>query len=379
MNITYDEITAEIKNAQSNDEYITTIKQFVDSDKVNDFQIRNDILFKLVDGKELLVIPDSMQTEIIKRAHDKGHFAVAKTEQIITLDYYFPKLTSKVQNVLANCVHCILVNRKRGKQEGFLNPISKVIDAFTKFTWIYPVKTTSTSDALRSLELQKSTFGNPSRIITDQGSSFTSHDFKNYCQNESIEHIKITTGIPRGNGQVERIHNALIPVLTKLSINEPEKWFKHAPNLLRVLNSTVSSTTKYSPFELLTGSKMKTKDDEIIIQLLNDENTERLMQEREEMRHDAKVNIQHVQDTSKAQFDKKRKQPHIFKKDELVAIKRTQFGTGLKLRPKFYGPYRIKTVKPHDRYEVEKVGQHEGPHLTSTAVDFMKRWSTADA
>ncbi|GFW47524.1 transposon Tf2-9 polyprotein [Trichonephila clavipes] len=162
----------------------------------------------------------------------------------------------------------------------------------------------------------------------------------------SIEHIKITTGIPRGNGQVERIHNTLIPVQTKLSINEPEKWFKHAPNLQRVLNSTVSSTTKYSPFELLTGSKMKTKDDEIIIQLLNDENTERFMQEREEMRHDAKVNIQHVQDISKAQFDKKRKQPHIYKKGELVAIKRTQFGTGLKLRPKFYGPYRIKTVKP---------------------------------
>ncbi|GFX08210.1 transposon Tf2-9 polyprotein [Trichonephila clavipes] len=158
MNITYNEITAKIKNVQINDEYITTIKQLVDSSKVNDFQIRNDIPFKLVEGKELLVVPDSMQTEIIKRAHDRGHFAVAKTEQIITLDYYFPKLTS-----------------------------------------------------------------------------------------------------------------------------------------------------------------------------------------------------------------------------ELVAIKRTQFDAGLKLRPKFYGPYRIKTVKPHDRYEVEKVGQHEGPYLTSTAVDFMKMWSTDEA
>ncbi|GFY45963.1 hypothetical protein TNIN_272291 [Trichonephila inaurata madagascariensis] len=67
------------------------------------------------------------------------------------------------------------------------------------------------------------------------------------------------------------------------------------------------------------------------------------------------------------------------KKGELVAIKRTQFGTGLKLRPKFYVSYLIKTVKPHDRKEVEKVGQREGPHLTSTAVDFMKKCSTADA
>ncbi|GFU46520.1 putative blastopia polyprotein [Trichonephila clavipes] len=81
---------------------------------------------------------------------------------------------------------------------------------------------------------------------------------------------------------------------------------------------------------------------------------------------------------SKAHFVKKRKQ-HIYKKDEPVTIKRTQFRIRLKLRPNFYGPYLIKTVKPHDRNEVKNVGQHEGPHLTSTAVDFMKRWSTADA
>ncbi|GFV68650.1 retrovirus-related Pol polyprotein from transposon gypsy [Trichonephila clavipes] len=79
---------------------------------------------------------------------------------------------------------------------------------------------------------------------------------------------------------------------------------------------------------------------------------------------------------SKAQFFKKRRQLHKYKKHESV---RTQSGTQLKLRPKFCEPYLIKTVKPHDRNEVKNVGQHEGPHLTSTAVDFMKRWSTADA
>ncbi|GFW60430.1 hypothetical protein TNCV_942971 [Trichonephila clavipes] len=79
---------------------------------------------------------------------------------------------------------------------------------------------------------------------------------------------------------------------------------------------------------------------------------------------------------SKAQFFKKRRQLHKYKKHESV---RTQSGTQLKLRSKFCEPYLIKTVKPHDRNEVKNVGQHEGPHLTSTAVDFMKRWSTADA
>ncbi|GFW97514.1 hypothetical protein TNCV_4991891 [Trichonephila clavipes] len=80
---------------------------------------------------------------------------------------------------------------------------------------------------------------------------------------------------------------------------------------------------------------------------------------------------------SKALFVEKGKQLHI--KDEPVTIRRTQFETRLKLRPKFCEPYLVKTVKSHDRNEVKNVGQHEGPHLTFTAVDFRKRWSTADA
>ena len=36
---------------------------------------------------EQLVIPDEMQNEIIRTIHEDGHFAVKKTEEIITRDY----------------------------------------------------------------------------------------------------------------------------------------------------------------------------------------------------------------------------------------------------------------------------------------------------
>lgn len=59
----------------------------------------------------------------------------------------------------------------------------------------------------------------------------------------------------------------------------------------------------------------------------------------------------------------------------MVAIKRTQFGAGLKLRPKYLGPYRVTKVKRNDRYDVEKLDTHnEGPGRTSTSADQMKRW-----
>ncbi|GFW46484.1 hypothetical protein TNCV_4811711 [Trichonephila clavipes] len=183
-------------------------------------------------------------------------------------------------------------NKKTGKKEGFLNPISKesiplstyhvdfigplpstnksyqhiftVVDAFTKFTWLYPVKIVSAESALEKLKQQQKTFGNPIRIISDRGSAFTSKLFNDYCDEENIQHLQIATGVPRGNGQVERIHRTLIPVLTKLSLDDSTKWYKYVDRLQRILNSTISRSTKWTPFELLVGIKMRNKEDILI-------------------------------------------------------------------------------------------------------------------
>lgn len=59
-----------------------------------------------------------------------------------------------------------------------------------------------------------------------------------------------------------------------------------------------------------------------------------------------------------------------------MLIKRTQFGSGLKIRKKFLGPYKITQVNGNDRYEVIRVGGGEGPRITSSAADFMKPYRT---
>jgi len=61
--------------------------------------------------------------------------------------------------------------------------------------------------------------------------------------------------------------------------------------------------------------------------------------------------------------------------DDLVAIKRTQQGPGLKLANKYLGPYRIVKALRNNRYVVRKMGDHEGPWETSTAADNMKPWA----
>lgn len=95
--------------------------------------------------------------------------------------------------------------------------IFTVADAFTKFVWFYPVKSTTVQEVIEKISLQQTLFGNPSRIITDWGSAFKSDEFTEYCEEQGVEHVKITKGISWGNGMIERIHSILILVLEKLS------------------------------------------------------------------------------------------------------------------------------------------------------------------
>ncbi|GFU68218.1 hypothetical protein TNCV_39281 [Trichonephila clavipes] len=166
--------------------------------------------------------------------------------------------------------------------------IFTVVDAFTKFTWLYPIKTVSAESALKKLKQQQKTFGNPIRILSDRGSAFTSKLFNDYCDEENIQHLQIATGVPRGNGQVERIHRNLIPVLTKLSLDDSTKWYKYVDRLQRILNSIICRSTKWTPFELLVGTKMRNKEDILIKDLQLEEMAKELLQQREFLRNDAK-------------------------------------------------------------------------------------------
>ncbi|GFU86051.1 retrovirus-related Pol polyprotein from transposon 17.6 [Trichonephila clavipes] len=94
------------------------------------------------------------------------------------------------------------------------------------------------------------------KSLLETGSAFTSKLFNDYCDEENIHHLQIATGVPRGNGQVERIHRTLIPVLTKLSLDDSTKWYKYVDRLQRILNSTICRNTKWTPIRTISGNQI---------------------------------------------------------------------------------------------------------------------------
>lgn len=176
-----DKLISLIKARQMDDERCKTITIIRKKGPYKDFSIEDGLLKKFVDGKHVLFVPDTMQRELIRTVHSNGHFGVTKVIDIITKDYYIPRLVELTKDVIACCVPCILATHKRGKKEGELNPIPKgeipfavyhidhvgpmdatsklykhllvVVDGFTKFTWIYPTKTVKAEELINRLSI----------------------------------------------------------------------------------------------------------------------------------------------------------------------------------------------------------------------------------
>lgn len=396
-------ISKSIRKAQNDDESMRPIIELaMQKGEYDHYIIKNDLLHRLKDDRELIVIPSSMEFEILRRAHEQGHFKAKKMQDIIEREFYIAKLKEKTERYVKSCVTCILSDRKAGKSEGLLNPIPKedvplhtlhldhlgplkstrksynhilaVIDAFTKFTWIFPVKSTTSEETVQKLQVIGSVFGNPARVVTDKGTAFTGSAFTDYCKAENISVVHTTTGVPRGNGQIERLNRTIISVLSKLSSDDPEKWFMHTNRVQQVINKTYQRSIGTTPFELLVGVPMKTKDDIEIKKMIEEESIKAFNEERDELRKRAKSQILRVQDENRRSFNAKRKPATQYSAGDLVAIKRTQFGGGLKLKANNFGPYEVIKSNGNDRYEVRKVGIHDGPYATTSSADHMCKW-----
>lgn len=120
---------------------------------------------------------------------------------------------------------------------------------------------------------------------------------------------------------------------------------------------------------------MRVVGDQRLREAMEREFVEVFEEERSVLRDEAREKLLKIQRENKNTFDRRRKPARKYGMGELVAIQRTQFGGGLKLCPKFLGPYPITKIMRNDRYMVEKIGDHEGPGHTSSAADHMKPWA----
>jgi transposase InsO family protein len=133
------------------------------------------------------------------------------------------------------------------------------IDKFTKWPETTLVVNITQGAVVAFLKLIVCRFGVPSRIITDNGTQFTSRIFQEYCEDIGTQLCFASVAHPRSNDQVER---ANAEILTGLKTRTYDCLKKHGANwvneLLSVLwgnQTTPSRATGDTPFFLVYGAE----------------------------------------------------------------------------------------------------------------------------
>lgn len=403
---------------QQSDDEIKRITDILNDSKTKEvteifknYKLVNGRVYRVLDNSAIRwLVPRGARWHLLKANHDDiGHFGYDKTLGRIRANYWFPKMRRFIKKYVAACVECAHHKLPSGAQVGELHPIPKVeipfhtihadhlgpfiqtkrgnayilviVDAFTKYINLTAVRNTKSATSIKVFREHFSYFGTPNRLITDQGTSFTSNTFKGFIKSTGIKHVLNAVSTPRANGQVERYNRTILAALGTMNHNRSNGlWDEHLPEIQLGINTTVHATTKKTPTELLFGRTVSNPSQSIFNEVIAETATP-TQTSLSEIRSEASDLIKAQQVKDKEAFDKRRKKAVEYKEGDLVRVIRAVAGIegqSKKLEPKCRGPYRIKKVLPNDRYVIEDtpITRKGKRYEAIVAVDKIFPWLT---
>ena len=132
-------------------------------------------------------------------------------------------------------------------------------DKFTKWPEVEPMRKVTTQVAIKFMKGLVCRFGVPNRVITDNGTQFTSRAFMQYIQSLGIKVSFASVAHPRSNGQVERMNAEVLRGLKTRTFDKLRKsgrrWIDELPVVLWSLSTTQNQSTGQTPFTLVYGAK----------------------------------------------------------------------------------------------------------------------------
>ena len=109
------------------------------------------------------------------------------------------------------------------------------------------------SPAVKLVDEMFCRFSPPEQVHSDQGRQFESELLKQICNLLQIKKTHTTPYRPQGNGMVERFNRTLQDMLAIAVGKHPADWEVYIRKLCFAYNTSVHSSTGYSPFFLMFG------------------------------------------------------------------------------------------------------------------------------
>lgn len=264
----------------------------------NSLVLLNGVLYRCMEHPSLdphrrtyqLVLPAARVKAVVQTHHENvatgNHFGIKKTYVALKAIFYWPGMWEDVIAVLQNCEKCARFKyHKRYKtplrifREGVLHgkwhidicgPLKKAteegyrfvlvaVEAFSGWPCAIPLKSKSSQEIAGVLIRDVfSVFGSPLAIVSDQERCFTSALMQDIYQIYGVSASTTALAHPAANGKAEKWIKTLKEHIAMLVSKDQKDWPKYLPLICQAYRSIPHTETKFSPYEVLFGSPMRT-------------------------------------------------------------------------------------------------------------------------
>ena len=229
-----------------------------------------------------VLVPESLRAILLHDLHAE-HLGIVRMKRLARLYMWWPKLDADIEEVVKLCPHCQINAKKPPKTHGtwqwpagpwkrlhidfagpFLGKMFLVIvDAHSKFLEIIPMSVATSTSTISALRRLFALFGLPEHLVSDNGSQFTSDEFRKFLLQNGIHHTLTAPGHPATNGLAERYVGHFKSSLKALSTDDSNGDLQSKlQRFLFSYRATPSSTGK-SPSEMLMQRQMRTRFDNL--------------------------------------------------------------------------------------------------------------------
>lgn len=322
--------------------------------------------------------------KILKENHDipiSGHLGSNRMLNRIQERYYWRNMRSDVENYVRKCELCQANKALRRINRAPMQitststqPFERVAldlvgplpeagpskyrfiltlqDDLTKYSAAYPLPNATAEESAECLIHFICQFGIPKSILTDQGTNFTAELFKQTCTFLKIKQLWSSPYHPQTQGALERSHSTLKEYLKSFINEHQDNWPRYVFTAMLTYNTTVHSTTNFTPYELVFGHKP------FIPSSIYDTSLEptynsyvRVLQQRLQLsREKALENILKSKSISKSYYDK-RTRPIKYKVGDMVYVK-NHLRLRKALSPIWKGPYKVVRINGNNTLTV---------------------------
>jgi hypothetical protein len=263
------------------------------------------------DSTPRLALPQVLTEEVIQAFHEQyGHFGVSKVYSMVRRYFFFQNMRRRIERLVKSCDLCQKTKYPNRGLCGEMNAIIAgnpgdlvtvdyygplppsrsrvsyilvVIDAFSKFVKLYPLRRAQARISVRRVVEDFHRVVPIKVILSDHGTQFQSRLWQDTLRQWGITPTMSSIRHPQSN-PTERVMKELGRLFRAYCHNAHANWASVLSSIELLFNTTTHSSTGFSPYEVIFGRNPTNPLSRLIEPLLPAVDPKPLEQIREEAR-----------------------------------------------------------------------------------------------